>query len=197
LERWKNRSSFGLIIGCRSLTEVTERIDRSSGSAGMIAVRGCCGRVVCGVMCSVKNYLPPRKLTRDPRVRHRSQELLLLADEHFMSEIAGLLQTARHRVRAWRDRYLAQGIPGLADKRRMGRPPKLGVNDLALLVVDLRELLLQLHGLKVCRRLYTGQCLKIGYRYRRPRHDLTHRQDAEAVALAREVLECLKKEYQK
>ncbi len=29
---------------------------------------------------------------------------------------------------------------------------------------------------------------ELGYRYQRPRHDLTHRQDAEAVASAKHVL---------
>ena len=33
----------------------------------------------------------------------------------------------------------------------------------------------------------------LGYRYRRPRHDLTHRQDAEAVASAKHVLAELQK----
>jgi hypothetical protein len=41
--------------------------------------------------------------------------------------------TAGHRVRAWRDRYLAHGREGLADAPRIGRPPKLGSADLALL----------------------------------------------------------------
>jgi hypothetical protein len=34
---------------------------------------------------------------------------------------------------------------------------------------------------------------RLGYRYRRPRHDLTHRQDAEAVASAKHVLATLQK----
>jgi hypothetical protein len=33
----------------------------------------------------------------------------------------------------------------------------------------------------------------LGYRYRRPRHDLRHRQDAEAVAAAKQVLDWLEK----
>jgi hypothetical protein len=33
----------------------------------------------------------------------------------------------------------------------------------------------------------------MGYRYRRPRHDLTHRQNAEAVAAAKQVLDWLQK----
>jgi len=33
----------------------------------------------------------------------------------------------------------------------------------------------------------------LGYRYRRPRHDLTHRQDREAVATVATVLDWLQK----
>lgn len=33
----------------------------------------------------------------------------------------------------------------------------------------------------------------LGYRYRRPRHDLTHRQDRAAVAAAKQVLDWLQK----
>lgn len=159
-----------------------------------------------------QELLQARKTNPDPRIRHRAQALLLLTDEHSISEVARLFQTVRHRVRAWRDRYLAGGIPGLADKKRAGRPPKLGVKDLALLdeainnsprdygflgttwtVVDLKELLFQRHGVRVCPETVHRAILEMGYRYRRPRHDLTHRQDAEAVASTKEVLDWLKK----
>ncbi len=159
-----------------------------------------------------KQLLRVRRTHSDPRVRHRAQALLLLTDEYSVSEVARLFQTARHRVRAWRDRYLTEGILGLADKKREGRPPKLGAVDLALLeeainqsprdygflsttwtVIDLRELLFQRHGMRVCPTTVHRAILKMGYRYRRPRHDLSHRQDAEAVASAKDVLEWLKK----
>jgi transposase len=153
-----------------------------------------------------------RKTHPDPRVRHRSQALLLLTDERSISEVTRLFQTARHRVRDWRDRYLKEGIAGLADKKRIGRPPKLGTEALSLLeealgqspreygflsttwtVIDLKELLMQRQRIKVCPETVHRAMLKLGYRYRRPRHDLTHRQDAEAVASAKDILEWLKK----
>lgn len=33
----------------------------------------------------------------------------------------------------------------------------------------------------------------LGFRYRRPRHDLTHRQDAQAIGAAQRVLDWLQK----
>ncbi len=41
-----------------------------------------------------------KKCHPDPRVRHRAQALLLVAEGHTESEVAQLLQTARHRLRA-------------------------------------------------------------------------------------------------
>ena len=61
----------------------------------------------------------------DPRVRHRVQALLFLVDGHSISDTARLLHTARHRVRAWKNKFMAAGINGLTDIKRSGRPPKL------------------------------------------------------------------------
>ena len=93
------------------------------------------------------------------------------------------------------------------DGRRTGRPPKLGPADLALLdealtrgpqaygwpvtiwsIRDLCELLWQQRGVRVSVYTVHRAVQRLGYRYRRPRHDLRHRQDQEAVAAAKEVL---------
>jgi len=159
--------------------------------------------------------LHTRRTHPDPRVRHRAQALQLLADGHSVSEVARLLRTARHRVRAWRNRFLSAGISGLVDISRSGRPSKLGSADISLLeeslvqsptdygflsttwtVRDLTKLIGR-NGTQVCPSTVHRTLLKLGYRYRRPRHDLTHRQDVKAVASAREVLDWLKKKYLK
>lgn len=54
-------------------------------------------------------------------------------------------------------------------------------------VADLHELLAR-HGYQVSPATVYRTLDRLGYRYRRPRHDLTHRQDAEAVASAKHVL---------
>jgi putative transposase len=151
------------------------------------------------------------KTDPDPRVRHRADALLLVAQGMSLVCAAQLLGTSPSRIRAWRTRYLARGRAGLADQPRSGRPPKLDAAACALLVEaieagpaayglpvtvwsvrDLRALLAR-HGVDVCSATVHRGLHRLGYRYRRPRHDLRHRQDADAVAATRRVLDWLKK----
>ncbi|MGH2614703.1 MAG: helix-turn-helix domain-containing protein [Thermomicrobiales bacterium] len=155
-----------------------------------------------------------RHLTRtapDPRVRHRADALLLLAHGRSVEEAAQALGCCTKRIRVWRRRFLAEGRPGLADRPRAGRPALLDGAATALLetalagspldygypvttwtVADLTDLLAQ-RGWSVSRATVARALQRLGYRYRRPRHDLTHRQDAEAVASAQHVLRELQK----
>lgn len=154
------------------------------------------------------------RLTRtdpDPRVRRRADGLLLLAGGLPIGRAAGALGTSEGRLRAWRRRFLAEGRDGLADRPRRGRPPKLddaarGVLEAALArsplddgypvtvwtVADLVDLL-ERRGWAVSAATVYRALRALGYRYRRPRHDLTHRQDTEAVASAAHALTELQK----
>lgn len=156
-----------------------------------------------------------RHLTRtdpDPRVRRRAHALLLLSEERSVVAVARLFATAPHRVRAWRTRFLAGGRQGLADEPRSGRPPKLDAAALAFLeealeagpqayglpvtiwsIRDLRAVLAVHWGVRVCPATVHRAVQRLGYRYRRPRHDLKHRQDHEAVAATTEVVAWLRK----
>jgi transposase len=111
---------------------------------------------------------------------------------------------------------LASPVPGgrtagAGRSPRHGRPPKLDARAQAELasalaaspldygypvttwtVADLADLLAQ-RGWTVSRATVSRTLAALGYRYRRPRHDLTHRQDAEAVASAKHVLRELQK----
>jgi transposase len=148
----------------------------------------------------------------DPRVRHRAHALLLLGEGQTVAAVTRLFATAGHRVRAWRERFLAEGREGLVDRPRRGRPPKLRTEDLAVLqqalkqgpqlyglpvtvwsVRDLQALVQRERGVAVSVFTLHRTLQALGYRYRRPRHDLRHRQDAEAVAAAKRVLEWLQK----
>src|SRR5918994_2113652 len=166
-----------------------------------------------GDLCAQRETL--RQLTRtdpNPRVRRRAHALLLLAEGHAVVAVARLFATAPHRVRAWRSRFLAGGRQGLADEPRTGRPPKLDAAALAFLsealeagpqayglpvtiwsIRDLRDVLAHRLGVRVCTATVHRAVQRLGYRYRRPRHDLTHRQDQEAVAAAEDVLSWLRK----
>ena len=155
-----------------------------------------------------------RRLTRtdpDPRVRHRADALLSLARGWTVEETGQALGCCTKRIRVWRRRFLTEGRMGLADRPRRGRPPKLDAHARALLetalaaspldygypvtvwtVADLTDLLGR-RGWTVCPTTVWRMLHALGYRYRRPRHDLTHRQDAEAVAAAKHVLRELQK----
>jgi transposase len=148
----------------------------------------------------------------DPRVRHRGHALLLVAQGRAVAEVARLFQTAAHCVRAWRSRFLSQGRAGLVDRSRCGRPPKLDACARAVLeealdrgpqayglpmtiwsLRDLHRLLLQECQVQVSLDTVHRAVGALGYRYRRPRHDLTHRQDHQAVAATQQVLAWLEK----
>ena len=147
----------------------------------------------------------------DPRVRHRADGLLLIARGLSITRAAQVFGCARNSLRTWGQRFLAEGRDGLADRGRRGCPPKLDAAARELLetaltaspldhgspvtiwtVADLTDLLGrhgdQVHPITVSRALHA-----MGYRYRRPRHGLTHRQDAEAVASVKHVLAELQK----
>ena len=154
------------------------------------------------------------QLTRtdpDPRVRRRAHALLLLTQDRLVAAVARLFSTVPHRVRAWRSRFLAGGRQGLADEARPGRPPKRDAAALAFLgealevgphayglpvtiwsIRDLREVLAHHLGVRVCTATVHRAVQRLGSRYRRPRHDLTHRQDQDAVAATTEVLAWLR-----
>jgi transposase len=155
-----------------------------------------------------------RHLTRtdpDPHVRHRADALLLVASGLSVTQAATQLGACPKSVRRWGERFLADGRVGLTDRPRLGRPPKLDAAACDLLecalaasplaydypvtmwtVADLRDLLAR-RGYDVSGATVYRTLERLGYRYRRPRHDLRHRQDADAVASAKHVLAELQK----
>lgn len=154
------------------------------------------------------------RLTRtdpDPRVRHRADGLLLVAGGLSFTSAAKLIGCSRATLRTWAQRFLADGRAGLVDRQRVGRPRKLDASAQALLetalaalpldydypvttwtVADLTDLLRR-RGYPVSTATVYRALHRLGYRYRRPRHDLRHRQDADAVTSAKHVLAELQK----
>jgi transposase len=67
------------------------------------------------------------RTTRDVRVRMRAQMILLLAEQGLaVSEVAAIARESGETVRRWAHRYAAEGIDGLADAPRSGKPAKAG-----------------------------------------------------------------------
>jgi transposase len=156
-----------------------------------------------------------RHLTKtdpDPRVRRRAHGVLLVEQGQSLAQVARFFGTAPHRVRVWQERFQLGGRAGLADQARGGRPPKLdgaavdflsealdrgpqadGFPVTVWTLDDLGTLLLREREVHVSRATRYRGVHTLGYRYGRPRHDLTHRQNAEAVAGANRLLDWLQK----
>lgn len=62
--------------------------------------------------------------THEADVRTRCQMILLSSQAHAVSEIAELTLFNEDSVLYWLDRYARQGLSGLEDRPRSGRPSK-------------------------------------------------------------------------
>lgn len=62
--------------------------------------------------------------TNDADLRTRCQMILLSSTGHAVSEIADLTLFDENTILYWFDRYESQGLAGLEDRPRSGRPPK-------------------------------------------------------------------------
>ena len=157
-----------------------------------------------------------RQLTRtdpDPRVRRRAHALLLLSEGH--SVVRGRPPV---RDRSAPGAGVALALPGqwparswptsrglVVPRSWMPRPWRSWRGGAGSQSPDLRAAGHDLEHPRPARRArppsgHAGlpttvhrAVQRLGYRYRRPRHDLPHRQDQEAVAAATEVLTWLRK----
>jgi len=145
-------------------------------------------------------------------VRQRCTVIRLLHLGHKPEEIAKMQAISIPTVYGWLKRWQQDGIEGLANKSKSGRPaksndeysqalervleqePKEMGYDFAIWTVDrLRQHLEKETGIALSEPRLRALMKRKGYRYRRPKHDLGHLQDKEAKAQAAELLEALKK----
>ena len=67
------------------------------------------------------------RTTRDVRVRTRAQMILLVAEQRLaVSEVAPIVRESSETIRRWVHRYEAEGLEGLSDAPRSGKPAKAG-----------------------------------------------------------------------
>lgn len=145
-------------------------------------------------------------------VRQRCTVIRLLHMGHKPEEIARMQAISIPTVYGWMKRWQQDGIDGLANRPKSGRPAKaddmysqrlervleqepkeLGY-DFAIWTVDrLRQHLEKETGIALSEPRLRALMKRKGYRYRRPKHDLGHLQDKEAKAQATDLLEALKK----
>jgi transposase len=66
------------------------------------------------------------RTTKDPRLRTRAQMVLLSVEQELkVPQIAAIVRESEATVLRWRKRYLAEGLEGLHDAPRPGRPSEV------------------------------------------------------------------------
>ena len=147
-----------------------------------------------------------------PEVRQRATAVHLLHQGYNSKQVAGMLAVSMGSIYGWHRRWREAGLAGLANRPKSGRPPKADEHYCQLLealldgeprdygyafafwTVDrLREHLRQQTGIKLSNRRFRALMKAKDYVYRRPKHDLTDLQDAEAVEQAKALLKWEKK----
>ena len=147
-----------------------------------------------------------------PEVRQRAVAIRLLHLGHAPEAVADMLAVAPSTIWNWHRRYRANGISGLANRAKSGRPAKADEHYLAAveraLDTDPRELgyafsvwtinKLRKHlekrtGILLSYTRFRALLSKHEYVYRQPKHDLSDLQDADAKATAEDFLAWLKK----
>jgi transposase len=81
-------------------------------------------RYICLSPTAVETLERLYRQTKDADVRTRCQMILLSGRGRSAAEIAELTLFDQDTVLYWFDRYEADGLPGLEDRPRPGRPPK-------------------------------------------------------------------------
>jgi transposase len=152
------------------------------------------------------------KHDKRPEVRQRAMGLRLLHEGKVPKEVAEFLSVSQPTVYDWHHRWQDQGLEGLANRPKSGRPVKANQKYIEILeqVVDQdpQELgyafsiwtteRLRLHlkaqtGIELKPTQFRALLKDHDFVYRRPKHDLTNLQDANARQVAEEWLQELKK----
>lgn len=148
----------------------------------------------------------------DPRVRWRALMIRLSNEGRTAPEIAELLGGSRQKVLTWIERYEQEGLGGLEDRPRSGARPKADAHYLARLkeavagdpralgyrfsvwsVERLQKHLKRETGIDLSPDYLAGLMKKNRIVYRKPKHDLSHKQDPQEVEEKKKLLEFLKK----
>jgi len=152
------------------------------------------------------------KHDKRPEVRQRAMGLRLLHEGKSPKEVAAFLVVSQPTVYDWYHRWQSNGLEGLANRPKSGRPVKANQGYVELLEQVVEQdpqeqgyafSIWTAERLRLHMKAKTGIELKPtqfrvvlkenGYVYRRPKHDLTNLQDAVARQAAEVWLTELKK----
>ena len=161
---------------------------------------------------ALKTIASAIKHDKRPEVRQRAMGVRLLHQGQTPKEVAEVMSVSQPTVYDWHHRWQSDGLNGLANRAKSGRPRKADTAYVDLLeqVVeqDPQELgytftiwtvdRLRLHmesetGILLGQTQFRALLTERDFVYRRPKHDLTDLQDPIARQAAQEWLEELKK----
>lgn len=147
-----------------------------------------------------------------PEVRQRATAIRLMHLGKSPQAVAEALAISLPTVYNWHSRWRSGGLEALANRPKSGRPSvadeeyrrvleetlekepaELGYEFAIWTVERLKAHLDQATGKPLSANRLRVLLRKLGYRYRRPKYELTHLQDGEAKEKAQELLEELKK----
>jgi transposase len=152
------------------------------------------------------------KTDKRPEVRQRAMGLRLLHEGQTPKEVAKIMNVSQPVVYDWHHRWQAHGVEGLAHRPKSGRPRKAGPSyverleavieqdpqdlgySFTLWTADrLRHHMEKETGERIGATKFRTLLKENNFVYRRPKHDLTDLQDAQARETAEEWLQELKK----
>jgi transposase len=152
------------------------------------------------------------KQDKRPEVRQRATVIRMLHQKYRAETIAQQQMVSLATIYNWHKLWRSKGIDGLANLPRKGRPPKADdaycqkLEEMidkepseygykfAIWTSDrLRQHLEKETGILLSESRFRALLKKKGYRYRRPKYDLGHLQDAKAKKAAEKLLEEMKK----
>lgn len=152
------------------------------------------------------------KSDKRPEVRQRAMGLRLLHEGQTPKEVAQIMNVSQPSVYDWHHRWQANGLDGLANRPKSGRPRKtdhcyverletvieqdpqeLGYHFTIWTADRLRHHLEKETGKRIGSTQFHTLLKEHGFVYRRPKHDLSNLQDPPAREAAEVWLEELKK----
>jgi len=147
-----------------------------------------------------------------PEVRQRAAAIHLLHLGHTPEAVAEMLAVGTSTIWTWHRRWRRDGLEGLVNRARSGRPTKatvtylqqlddimqkdpaeLGLSFALWTINRLRLYLAEQTGILLSYTRFRALLSRQHYVWREPKHDLSALQDKDAQAVAKEALEWLKK----